>query len=258
MNDIGLWLILACGGILAGYIDAIAGGGGLITIPLLSLVLGTGAETFGTNKVVGSAAAISAFLVYYRRGHMNWYWGLRFGAAIAAGSLLGSQCASFLPSGAFRWIIICLSPLLLWVVYRKDLWLKESPAPLLRITHQRLSSALTAGFACGFYDGIFGPAGGTFMLLALAFVVRLPLLEAIATSKFINAVSALAALGNFSRLGLVHWQLGFFLATMTFTGAYFGAKRASVSAAKIVRPMLLVVVLLLLIKVVIEPTAIAP
>jgi uncharacterized membrane protein YfcA len=233
--------------LVAGFIDSIAGGGGLITIPVLSLILGPGPAVVGTNKIIGGAAAAVALYIYARKGHLEVRRAAPFLLGIFAGTLAGSQCAVYLPGSFFKWIVITVAPFLLLLVWRKDALVNSATA--LDENHRTHGWKLAGlGFACGFYDGIFGPGGGTFMFLSLALVAGWPVLTALATSKLANSISAFASLANFSRQGLVRWQVGLPLALVIFLGAFAGSHMASRQAGKIVKPVLTLVVILLIIQ----------
>ena len=106
------------------------------------------------------------------------------------------------------------------------------------------------GVAIGIYDGVWGPGSGTFMFLALLFVARQPLLPSLAAAKLANAASAAVALVSYSISGHVHFREGALIAGGTVAGRYVGANMASARAARIVRPVLVVVVVLLAAKLV--------
>src|SRR4051812_41236315 len=95
------WTFLLFAGLIAGFIDAIAGGGGLITLPAISLVVGAGVTAVGTNKIAGAAAALIALLVYARHGHVDWKNSLVFAAMAGLGALVGSRLAPLIPQAAF-------------------------------------------------------------------------------------------------------------------------------------------------------------
>jgi len=240
-------LILLASGVLAGFIDSIAGGGGLITIPTLSLFLTLGPHTIGTNKIAGTVSALLALIIYSFRGHMAWKRGWLFTLFIAVGSFLGSSLSPYLPAPFFRGFLICTCPLILWVLWKKDLWIQtessRSSAKTMRLTLAFL------GLGCGFYDGIWGPGGGTFMFLSLFFIVKLPLLTALAISKLANMTSAGISLINFARQKYVHWDLGLWLTLGISAGSFSGSLLASHKSERIVRPTLVFVTTLLLLKV---------
>jgi uncharacterized membrane protein YfcA len=241
-------ILAALVGLVAGFIDSIAGGGGLITLPTLTLMVGPGAHAIGTNKIVGALGAATALWVYSRKRPLVWRRTLLFSLCIAIGSWTGSLCTPHLPPSAFRFLLIFTCPLILWLTWRRDLWIKKADPHSNLI---RPSRVILAGLACGFYDGAWGPGGGTFMLLGLLFAAHLPLLEALAASKFANTVSASTALVSYASGGFVHWKEGFWVASGMIMGAFIGARFASRQASKIVRPVLVLVVGLLIIKLII-------
>jgi uncharacterized membrane protein YfcA len=247
-------IILIMTGILSGFVDSIAGGGGLINLPILSLLLEPGPVAIGTNKIAGAVAAFVALLVFIRRGHMDTKKSIAFTGWIAIGSLCGSQVAPLLPTHVFKWLLAATCPIILWVVWKKDLWVKKELLAHSLHSPSKWSplgtrSIILSGFGCGFYDGVWGPGGGTFMFLSLLFFAELPLLTALAAAKLANTCSASVALISYAAGGFVHWTEGALLALGITVGAFFGASHATQRASKIVRPVLAFVVVLLLIKV---------
>jgi len=228
-------------GLVAGFIDAIAGGGGLITLPFLTLNLIDPAHAVGTNKIVGTLGAFTAFLIYQRNNKVNLKDGMWFCLIIALGSWSGSKITPFIPPEYFAWGLLFMSPVILWIIFKKDLLIKER----IRAPKNLSFAAFTSAFLVGAYDGAFGPGGGTFMLLALLLVAKLPLLHALTLSKLANTFSAGTALVSFSMGGYVHWKLGLTTGAAMVVGAFFGSQAASKHTSKIVRPILVVVVILL-------------
>lgn len=239
-------------GLVTGLIDSIAGGGGLISLPSLGLVLGLGPHAIGTNKIVGTAAALVAWIVYARRGHFQFGKSFVFATAIGCGAWMGSRCSPLVPQSWFKIFLMVSCPLLLWVVWRKDLWVENAietkrpawVAPLL---------VVISGLSVGFYDGIWGPGGGTFMFLSLLFFVKMPLLPALAASKFANTISAGTSLISYAQQGYVHPLEGLIMATSVIIGAYLGATLATQQASRLVRPVLALVAVLLALKLAFTP-----
>ena len=143
-------------------------------------------------------------------------------------------------------------PLLLWVVWRKDLWIENAVVPK-RAAWIAPALVVVSGFGVGFYDGIWGPGGGTFMFLSLLFFVKMPLLPALAASKFANTVSAATSLASYAQQGYVHPTEGLIMAAAVTIGAYVGATLASQRASRVVRPVLALVAVLLAIKLAFTP-----
>ena len=241
--------LLLLSGLLAGFIDSIAGGGGLITLPTFSLILGAGPHAIGTNKIAGTVAALVALLVYIRGGHMDWRKSLAFAAWVSLGSFIGSRLSPLLPVAAFKYFLFITCPIILWVVFRKDFWVARELAVhehSTRWTNALSAPLILAGLGCGFYDGIWGPGGGTFMFLSLLFIARLPLFPALAAAKLANTVSAGTSLASYAWQGFVHWREGLILSSAIAVGAFIGAKQASKGGSKTVRVVLVFVVAILM------------
>ncbi len=232
---------------VAGFIDAIAGGGGLITVPAWTMALGPGAAAIATNKVGALGAAGMALVVYARRHRLPWREGLPFLVAIVLGAFCGSQLTSLIPSRAFAWILLLLCPVVLWMVWSRERLFSDRPT-----TPAPRAQFFLAGYLVGVYDGFFGPGGGTFMLLALLMMTHLPLMEALALSKLANTVSAVGGLAGFAWHGHVHWGWGAIGAVCMMAGAYFGARFTSARAVGAVRPALTIVVALLMGKILLD------
>lgn len=228
----------------AGFIDAIAGGGGIITIPMWTMVVGPGAAAVGTNKVGALMAASTALIVYSRHHPIPWRKGFIFLLSITAGSWLGSQATSLIPPRFFAGLIFIICPVVLWMVWSREKLFGERPdipaAP---------AQFILAGFLVGLYDGFFGPGGGTFMLLALLGMTHLPLMQALALSKLANALSAFVSLSSFAWQGVVNWQWGLIGGCSIMLGAFLGARYTSKRSVHAVRPALTVVVIMLMAKI---------
>ncbi len=241
-------LLLVFAGVVAGTIDSIAGGGGLITLPVLSTVLEAGPDAIGTNKIVGTTGALIAFLVYLRKQPLNLKKGLSFVVAVGVGALLGSLCSPLLPKIYFRHLLVAACPVVLWVIWKKQEFLSERKDRSKRST----GALVAAGVAVGFYDGFFGPGGGTFMLIGLIWGVRLPLFEALMLSKLANTLSAGVSLVSYGVQGYVHPRFGIIMAIGMVAGGYFGARLASKRAEKVVQPVLVLVVSILMVAQLVE------
>jgi uncharacterized membrane protein YfcA len=246
--DFAQTLIFLGGGAFAGFIDSIAGGGGLITLPLLSVVLGPGVHPIATNKIVGMTGALTALIVYSRARGLDWRLGIGFCATIILGSFIGSLLSPHAPKEFIRWFLIAACPILLTVIWKKDRWL----APAMNPDLERPSFSawhgptLLSGLACGLYDGAFGPGGGTFMFLSLAIFVRLPIFSALAISKLANTLSAGISLASYATAGYVHWRIGAVMAIGMLFGSLVGSNLNLKHADRILRPILAIAVLLLL------------
>jgi uncharacterized membrane protein YfcA len=259
--SLAMKFILVIGGLIGGFVDSIAGGGGLISLPLQSIAVGPGALAIGTNKIAGSVAAFVALLVYMRGGHVQWRRSFVFTILVGAGSYFGTRVSVSIPPALFRYLLLATCPAILWVVWRKDLWvarqIEEVKGIDLNFIQKYEIPFLFSGLACGFYDGAWGPGAGTFMFLSLLFIARMPLLASLATAKLANFSSGIVALVSYASRGYVEWLPGSLLAFGMIFGAMTGAHVASRGAVKAVRLVLVIVVVLLLIKLLSQSHALA-
>jgi uncharacterized membrane protein YfcA len=233
-------------GFLTGLIDSIVGGGGLISLPTLSIALTPGPLAIGTNKIVGSTGALIALIVYARKGHLKWKDGLSFCIVCAFGSFLGSTFAPNVSKEIFRYLLLIVCPVILYIVWNRDHFFTERE----NFIKPHYSIFFLSALASGFYDGFFGPGGGTFMFLGLFLGTGYPLLPSIAISKMANTFSAATALATYHYNGFVDWKVGLIMASGMVVGSYLGATYATKNITRIIRPMLTLIVLILMIKLV--------
>ncbi len=239
------WLLFPIG-LIAGFIDAIAGGGGLITVPSLALVLGSGVGAIGTNKLAACISVAASFFVYARAGHFRVRSGVPFAIVVGLSAMAGSFISPHLPRQIFPWLLLMTCPLVLFVVWKKDIWLKEHPPgsqPARKVW------IVVAGLVIGMYDGVWGPGGGTFMFLALVFWAKLPMLESLTAAKCANLFSGFLSFVGYASQGYVNFELGLILGGGMLIGSLVGANLATKNAARVVRPALAVVSLLLMCRV---------
>lgn len=237
------YIFLPLAGIITGLIDSVVGGGGIISLPTLSFFVGAGPDAIGTNKIVGTVGAFVALFVYTKNGNLLWKEGLSYVLWCALGSFFGSSLAPMVEKIYFHYLMIVTCPLILMLVIKKDKLFTDK----IRQRKPFYLFVLVAFFA-GFYDGLFGPGGGTMMFLGLYLVAGFPLLNAIAISKLANTFSAGTALLTYYSNGYVHFKEGLLVALGMTIGSFVGASYASKNATKILRPMLIIVVTLLMIK----------
>jgi len=240
---------LAIGGLfvvalLAGIVDAIAGGGGLLTVPaLLSTSLPT-TFVFGTNKgsaVFGSGASLWRFwranLVDRKRAP------LLFPVAFA-GSLCGALAVTWMDPKQLRPVVLVLLVLAgLIVAFARP----PEASPGQVAANATLKGALLA-LIIGSYDGFFGPGTGTFLIIGFVWLLHLTPQEASANAKVVNFASNLAAMLLFAFKGLIVWRVSLPMAAGQFIGGVIGAHLAVKQGDALVKKMVLVVVVLLVMK----------
>ncbi|MBP0613975.1 TSUP family transporter [Jiella mangrovi] len=237
-------LFLAAAAFIAGYVDAVAGGGGLITIPALLLAGVPPLTALGTNKVQSIFGSASATIAYAAKGHMD----LRKQAPVAIlsflGACLGALAARVLPTE----ILETGLPFLLIAV---ALFFAFKPG-LSDIDAERRMSPTVFALALvpliGAYDGLFGPGTGSFFMLAFVALAGYGVLKATAHTKLLNFASNLGGFVVFALAGSVIWKIGLVMGVAQFVGARLGAMTAMRFGAKFIRPLLVVVCLALAFK----------
>ncbi|WP_410216710.1 TSUP family transporter [Paracoccus sp. (in: a-proteobacteria)] len=231
-----LFLMLIAAAFAAGFVDAIAGGGGLITLPVLMLAGIPPAQALATNKVQGVFGAGTAALSYAARGLVDlrrqWKSALLAGAAGAGGALL----VSAVPTDGLRLILpVILIGIALFFAFKPGL------DDLDRT--QRLTPAVFALSVVpfvGFYDGLIGPGAGAFYMIGFVTLAGYGVLKATAHTKLLNFASNLGGLGAFALVGQPLWLLGICMGAAQIGGAMLGARLASRIGARLIKPLLVV------------------
>lgn len=226
-------------GLFAGLVDAIAGGGGLITIPALLSAGLNPSMSIGTNKLQSSVGTLMAATHFYREGFFS-LRDLFFGLVLCAiGAFLGAKITSILDPQFLKEIVpFLLLAILIYMIAAPRLKIKT-------ITKKRLSTPLfygVFGLLLGFYDGFFGPGTGSFWMFALMFFLGFDILKATAHTKIFNLTSNLIALIFFIYVNQINYQIGFTMALGQLVGGQMGARIAINKGQAIIRPLFLMTV----------------
>lgn len=244
-----LLVFLACAALLAGFIDAIAGGGGLITIPAL---LSTGippAAALATNKLQGSFGTAMATITFWRAGQIELKAMAFTVACVFAGSATGTMVVRMTGTGFMTAVIpVLLVAIAIYFLLSPRVGDMEAKA---RMTLPAFS--LTIGFAVGFYDGFFGPGTGSFFALGCVALLGMNMRRATANTKLLNFTSNVVSLGVFALGGQIVWKAGLIMAVAQVIGAWAGSHAAMRFGAKLVRPLLVIVCLGMTIRLVAQP-----
>lgn len=228
----------------AGFIDAIAGGGGLLTIPAL---LATGmppAIALGTNKLQACGGSFSASLYFVRKKAVN----LREILLLIALTFLGAAIGSILVQ---RIDVQALKVFLPFLVFAIGLYFLFAPSIGDDDKKQRIGYPLFAvlvGATIGFYDGVFGAAAGSFYTLSFVLLLGFNLTKAVAHAKVLNFTSNLASLIFFILGGAVIWQVGIVMMIGQFIGGTLGARMVVTKGKRLIRPMLVTISFLMVAK----------
>jgi uncharacterized protein len=237
-------LLLIAAGFLAGFVDAIAGGGGLITLPVLIIAGANPVTALATNKIQAIFGAGTAALSYARGGHVNlreqWKSALVAGSASVSGALL----ISFLPTDFIRLLLpVLLIGIAIFFATKKGLGDQDR---VRRMTPAMF--AVTMVPLCGAYDGLLGPGAGSFYMLAFVSLAGYGVLKATAHTKLLNLASNVGALLAFAFVAEPWWITGLIMGVAQIFGARLGAVLAQRIGARLIKPLLVLTSLVLAIK----------
>ncbi len=234
------WLGLAA--FVAGWIDAVVGGGGLVQLPALLLGVpgALPAQILATNKAASIAGTFSSAVTYYRRVGPDLWTALPMAAVAFVGAALGAVIGLHIPKSAFNPIV-----LVMLVVVGTYTLLKPDLGTVTELRHSGARHTVLAavtGLVIGVYDGALGPGTGSFLVFALVGLLGYAFLEASAKAKIVNVATNLGALAIFAPGGHVLWHLAGIMAVANMLGGYAGARTAVALGSRFVRAVFLLVV----------------
>ncbi len=233
---------------LAGFVDSVVGGGGLILLPALFSAYPSAAPAtlFGTNKSASVWGTLFATWQYSRRVQVQWSALLPAAALAMAGSFIGAWLVTLIsPEFLRRLLPVVLVVVLVYTLIRKDMGRHHAPRFYGRA---ELWATCTIGLTIGFYDGFFGPGTGSFFVFLLVRWLGYDFLNASVAAKLLNLSSNIAALVLFTLKGHVWWHLALPMAMANVAGSLLGTRMALQHGAGFVRGMFIVVVSALICK----------
>jgi uncharacterized membrane protein YfcA len=242
------WLFVTLASGLAGFVDSMVGGGGLILVPALFAAFPNAhpATLFGVNKGASVWGTAAATVQYARRVDMRWHALLPAAVVCFAGSMAGAWLVTVVSPDFLRRVLpLVLLVVLVYTLARKDLGRHHQPRFGGR---QEALAACTLGLTIGFYDGFFGPGTGSFLVFLFVRWLGYDFLNASASAKLLNTTSNLAALGLFAWKGHVWWHLALAMAVANVVGSLLGTRMALKHGAGFVRGVFIVVVSALILK----------
>ena len=243
--ETAIFLIIAAG--FAGFVDAMAGGGGLIQLPALLIGLSDKPIPLilGTNKVISIFGTTSAATNYFRSVKPDLKLTSYMAVPALIGSAAGARLASSFPSSVFRPLIIFLLISVAIYTWRKpQLGMNENLKFTSRTRHQIV---IALGITIGFYDGIFGPGTGSFLMLTLIYL-GFAFLSASAIAKVVNVSTNLGAIMVFGFNGQIMWVLGLTMAIGNLAGGFLGARWALKGGSTLIRKVFLGVTTILILR----------
>ena len=242
-------LFLLAASFFAGFIDSIAGGGGLIQLPalLIGLPKSETAEVLGTNKLSSVFGTSTAAVLYRKQIKPDPKVLIAMGVPALLGSAGGAMLASKIPTSSMRpMVLVLLIIVAIYTWFKPDLGKFEN---LRHLPRRRVQIAALAGVIIGFYDGIFGPGTGSFLMLILVASLGYAFITASAIAKVVNVATNVGAILVFGINGAVIWQIGVIMGVANISGAVIGARLAIKGGSTLVRKVFLLVTVALIVKV---------
>ena len=233
---------------LAGLVDAIGGGGGLISLPAYLLAGVPVHNAIATNKLSSTCGTTLTTVRFIRQGLVNWKIAVPTIVFAMLGSSLGANLSMKMDEGIMQNILFLVLPIVAFVVMNPRLFRDNEGAKV--VLNARLwVTAILSSFLIGIYDGSYGPGTGTFLIIAFTVFAGLSLRSANAQAKIINLTTNLTSLTIFLMSGQAIILLGLAAAACNMAGNYVGSSLAMKQSSKVTRPVIIFVLILLFLKV---------
>lgn len=249
--DLTLWhFLIVCPLVgIAGFVDAVAGGGGLISLPAYMIAGLPPINAIGSNKLSSAMGTTLATYRYAKAGYVRWKRALPSVAFALVGSALGARVALLIPSRLFTYLMLVILPLTLLYILRSSVMSRElEPYNPGRTVAVGCAVALVVGA----YDGFYGPGTGTFIILLLTGLAHVKLEEANGQAKVINLSTNLASLAVYLISGKVIFALALVAGVFGIAGNYIGTRFFSQGGAKAAKPIMVLVIVVFFCKVLYE------
>ena len=232
---------------LGSFVDSVAGGGGIITLPAY-LLAGLPAHTAaGTNKLVATCGSVTASLKYFRTGNVMVRIALISALGSLLGGMLGTRLALFIPEETLELVMMIALPIVaLFLTFKRDFGMDHKPRKLSKTMEG--GTAFAIGLVIGCYDGLIGPGTGTFLIIAFSGILGLDLLVSGGCAKVSNLASNIASAVVYLFNGKALYSLFIPAAICSVAGGYFGSKFAIKGGSKRIRQVMFLVLALLFAK----------
>jgi len=233
---------------LAGLVDAIGGGGGLISLPAYLLSGIPVHNAIATNKLSSTCGTSLTTIRFIRQGLVNWKIAVPTAAAGILGSSLGANLSMKVDEGIMQNVLFVVLPVVAFVVMNPKIFRDREEAQVVLSSHLWVV-AIGSAFLIGIYDGFYGPGTGTFLIIAFTVFAKMDMRSANAQAKIINLTTNITSLVIFLMNGQTIFWLGLAAAVCNMAGNYVGAGLAMKQGSKVTRPVIVLVLILLFLKV---------
>lgn len=234
---------------LAGLVDAIGGGGGLISLPAYLIAGLPPHMAIATNKMSSTCGTLCATLRFFKNKLINVKLAIPSVIAAIIGSYVGAHVSLNVSEAVMKMILIVVLPISAFIVLNKKLF-NDNGADEVTLDKRTYLTAIIAALVIGFYDGFYGPGTGTFLIIAFTVFAKIGMKAANGQAKVINLTTNITSLVVFLLNGQVLIPLGFAAALCNTIGGYLGAGLVMAQGTRIVRPSILLVLFLLLLKII--------
>lgn len=245
-----IWALpLICIGVfIASFVDAIGGGGGLISLPVYLLAGLPYHNALGTNKMSSCIGTAASTLRYIKNGYVNWPLAAGSIALSVGGAYIGTSLQLHVDERYLQYTLLIVLPIVAAVMLLRKSQLPETPGNIK--PGIRMAIVWGASLVIGLYDGFYGPGAGTFLLLVFCYLAKMDVRTASGNVKVANLASNVGSLVTSLVAGTVVVPMGLIAAVFSIAGHYLGAGMNLKNGTKVVRPVMLIVLALLAVKVV--------
>lgn len=250
-----LWIVflISLGVFFASFVDAIGGGGGIISVPIYLLAGLPAHAALGTNKLSACVGTAASTYRYIKNKYVDWSLAIPGMILAPIGSYFGTKFQLSLDERYLKYLLLIVLPLVAVIILRQKSFPEQmQPLPVWK----RQAIVWGASLAIGIYDGLYGPGTGTFLLICYCNLAKIDIRTASGNVKLVNLASNISALITSLVAGKVLVPLGCIAAVFSIAGHYIGAGLTIKSGSKIVRPVILTVLALLALKIAVELIAV--
>jgi len=243
-------IVLCLMGFTAAFVDSIAGGGGLISVPGFLMAGLDPHIALGTNKFCATSGSFTSSLKFASSGKVNFKLLKYLIPFTLTGSVLGVTIVQFISPDFLRGIVLVLVLIIgIYSLFSKSLGRKDNFSGMTKLN---LFYGIVLAFSLGFYDGFFGPGTGSFLIFGFIKIFKFDFTKSIGNAKFLNFVSNISALIMFSLHHQIQYKLGLPVAIFMIIGARLGTKLAIKNGVKIIKPIFVTISLAIAIKMMFE------
>ncbi|MEG2017797.1 MAG: TSUP family transporter [Clostridium sp.] len=239
-------IFLCIAGFLAAFVDSIAGGGGIISVPSYMIVGLPTHIALGTNKFAATMGSLTSSINFIRSGNCNFKLLKIVAPFTLIGSILGVKTVLLIDESFLQPLVLVLILAIgIYTFFSKSLGEEDN---FKGLTNKNLCLSILLGFSLGFYDGFFGPGTGTFLVFGFINILGLNFLKASANARVLNFVSNISALVTFAISGNINYLIGIPVCIFMILGAKIGTKLAIKKGNKIIKPIFITMAMAVAVK----------